>query len=259
MALQHPIYIQHSVAPRRYRECILEQDAIGWKTLLEGVPSKKWKIIQESHYQSIGSKHNAKGWILALVKLLINMAWDQWEHRNDILHRVDKPRQQRALQLLHQNILSQLAEGCQSLSRQDRRYFSFSYNTLISKPLEYKKAWIGNVHAARQAAALRANEANAQRLNFFLPRTGTRQLVPPTAPTADQPTAPANNDSTNNVPPAVNDGNTGTTNRNTVNHTTHNSNANRAAPRRRPNQRRNNPAPEMDSTLLHWMKTGRLR
>jgi hypothetical protein len=105
---------------------------------------------------------------------------------------------------------------------------------LISKPLEYKKAWIANVHAARQAAALRVNEAAAQRLNFFLPRTGTRQLVPPTAPIADPPTAPANN-----IPLT--------------------SNATRAAPRRRPNRRRNTPAPEMDPTLLHWMKTGRLR
>ena len=222
---------------------------------MEGLPTKKWKTIQEAHYINIDSKHNAKRWILALLKLLVNTAWDQWEHRNEILHRIDQPRQQRAIKLLNEEILTQLSLGYQTLPARDRRYFSFSYTSLISKPFEYKKAWISNVYAARQAAvlrseedALRAAQADDQRNNFFLPRV--RRLVPPQLPNIAPP--PANNAPQQNAPQQNAHQNTDNTNNPRA--------GPRAGARRNRRNRRNNPAPDIgDTTLIHWMRTGRLR
>ena len=41
-------------------DLIQDQDTIGWKNLLEGLPSRKWLIVQQRHYKRIGSKRSAR-------------------------------------------------------------------------------------------------------------------------------------------------------------------------------------------------------
>ena len=51
-------------------------------THMEGLAAPHWLLAQQRYYRRIGSKHTGNRWLLALLKLLNNMAWDQWEHRN---------------------------------------------------------------------------------------------------------------------------------------------------------------------------------
>lgn len=162
-------------------QCLLEQDEIGWKNMMEGLPSKKWQIIQNKYYQSIQSQKSGRRWILSVFKLLANMAWDQWEHRNAILHKHDQPRHQRALQLLHQEILAELAKGSRGLNIHDQYHFNVSFLTLRSKSLDYIKAWLLNVQAARKAASERQIRNAQAREEFFVPLS-QREHTPPQMP-----------------------------------------------------------------------------
>ena len=134
-------------------DLIQDQDTIGWKNLLEGLPSRKWLIVQQRHYKRIGSKRSARRWLSALLKRLNAIAWDQWEHRNGILHHPNHPRQQAAVRLLHREMVQEWSTGPANLPRCDRHHFNITSAELFLKPLSYKKAWLQNVHASRQRQA----------------------------------------------------------------------------------------------------------
>ena len=140
------------------RDLIQDQDNIGWKNFLEGLPSRRWRLVQQQHYNLIGSERTSKRWLLALLKLLNNTAWDQWKHRNAILHDPEHPRQRRALQVLHQEIVEEFIAGVADLPPRDCHHFRPTLLDLLQRPLSYKKAWIHNVHSARQRQARRVTQ-----------------------------------------------------------------------------------------------------
>ena len=95
------------------------------------------------------------------------MAWEQWDHRNKILHDTDQPRQQKAKQLLHSEITKEMLISPQRLPRKDRHHFNQAILSLLNKSLDYKKAWISNVHAARQQAAHHQQQNTEKRENLL--------------------------------------------------------------------------------------------
>ena len=85
---------------------ITNQDNIGWKALLEGLPSKYWKshIVADIFEQKINKSPQA--WISEFLHAILTLAWTQWEHWNTILHQIDQPMQQKAEQLLNSLIVT---------------------------------------------------------------------------------------------------------------------------------------------------------
>ncbi len=65
------------------------QNSIGWQQFFEGWISVSWKKAQQSCYSLIHSHHTGYRWITSLIKKLWNVAWNLWEHCNDILHNKD--------------------------------------------------------------------------------------------------------------------------------------------------------------------------
>ncbi len=155
------------------------QDNIGWKNLLEGLAARHWLLAQQRYYLRIGSKCTGKRWILALLKLLNNMAWDQWEHRNAILHRVDQPRHHQAIRLLDDEITNEFILGRDGLQRRDHHHFRHALAPLLNKPLAYKKSWLYNVHHARASAARFRATRTARFFNLAPP---DENLLPPIHP-----------------------------------------------------------------------------
>jgi hypothetical protein len=72
------------------RSAVHMQDALGWQTFLEGGLALYWQFAQQTYFKSIGSKKPGR-WVSALLRKLWTVAWDQWEHRNSILHEQDSP------------------------------------------------------------------------------------------------------------------------------------------------------------------------
>jgi hypothetical protein len=80
---------------------ITHQSKLGWRNLLEGIPSKQWQETQRVYFSRIGSARSPKRWTIAMIQKLWEVAWNMWEHCNGILH--DKE-QSIILQHLNTNI-----------------------------------------------------------------------------------------------------------------------------------------------------------
>ena len=68
---------------------MIAQDRIGWHHFLEGSLSPLWQQVQHDYLLFIGSRRSSLRWVSALICKLWDVAWDQWEHRNGILHETE--------------------------------------------------------------------------------------------------------------------------------------------------------------------------
>ena len=144
--------------PPEVTNAIHAQDAIGWKPFIEGVPSSHWQQVQQQHYDSIDSTKTGRRWLIAILKKLNQTAWDQWEHRNGVLHGPNSPRTRAMIKALDDEILAEWVQGPHDLPARDRHHFSLPLLDLINRSTKYKKAWLHNVHAARQRQVRRASQ-----------------------------------------------------------------------------------------------------
>jgi hypothetical protein len=62
------------------------QGECGWQSFLEGFNTKDWATMQHSFHSSRQASRNGWRWLSELIKKLWATAWDQWEHRNAVLH-----------------------------------------------------------------------------------------------------------------------------------------------------------------------------
>ena len=179
--LDQPVLLTHmdpSIA-----EAVRTQHSIGWKTLLEGLPCTHWQNLQSHHYVTHGIKRSSKKWLDALLTQLHHLAWNQWNHRNDVKHRQAKPEYQRAVRKLNAEIRERYLKGPTSVRLGDRHYLQINLSTILSKTVTFRKHWLLNIIAA-QEFKLRQDTAD-QTANTRTPRTDglhryfPRMLLPP--------------------------------------------------------------------------------
>ena len=132
------------------RDSILEQSVIGWKNLIEGLPSRRWQTLQHSYYADNHSRKSSRRWLHSLLTQLHHLAWKQWEHRNEVKHVLSQPRYKRAMKQLDEEILHRHMQGPRALNPGDRYLLNYSITTLMSKTVAYKKQWLLNIIAAQQ-------------------------------------------------------------------------------------------------------------
>jgi len=95
------------------KQATQSQSLTGWKNLLEGLLSKQWRQVQQRHYNSLWCKKSAKRWIKGMFVHLHTLAWNQWDHRNDIKHCVRRTGQERMNHKLNQEICKLYQSGPQ--------------------------------------------------------------------------------------------------------------------------------------------------
>ena len=131
-------------------EAVQSQTSIGWKNLLEGLFSSKWRQLQQRHYNSQRRRRSSKQWAKGLFLQLHNLAWNQWDHRNNIKHRILRPRHQSEIRALNNAICLLYRTAGRDLPPDYRDHYRFPLVPLLKKSYRYKKHWFSNVMAARQ-------------------------------------------------------------------------------------------------------------
>jgi hypothetical protein len=71
------------------QQAIEAQDRIGWLAFFEGCIVVEWVGVQEAHYIWLGCRNTGKRWDTSLVVKLWEVAWDLWNHRNQIKHNLE--------------------------------------------------------------------------------------------------------------------------------------------------------------------------
>jgi hypothetical protein len=69
-------------------------DSALWNpTFLEGGLAFDWQFAQQRYFKSLRSMQSGRRWVSALIHKLWTVDWDQWEHRNSVLHERDSTKQ----------------------------------------------------------------------------------------------------------------------------------------------------------------------
>ncbi len=129
---------------------IQEQANIGWQAMLEGLLSKRWKLLQMRYYRQQGKQKSINKWQQRLIRLLLQCGQGQWKHRNEYKHILGRPRHKAFEAKLNQCIIQAFRIGEKHLLPGDKHYIQQSLISVLSKPLRNRKQWLLNVHNARQ-------------------------------------------------------------------------------------------------------------
>ena len=124
-----------------------DQQEVGWQSLLEGRMVVGWASRQDDFFRSREYSHTRTGlrWLTSLLLQLMNIAWDQWEHRNGILHHATLgARHQELLQLVQQ----EFATGPGSYPALER-LFAPSLTRISTRTATQLEQWITIVNAHR--------------------------------------------------------------------------------------------------------------
>jgi len=121
------------------------QSMIGWRNLLEGLPSHYMRKLQQQHIIHNQLRSSGKKWTQAFLYKLFRLARLQREHRNEIKHRLKRPRHRRMIQQLHHSITEEMLAGVSALPLVDRCHFEENLVELLQKSLKFKQGWLLNV------------------------------------------------------------------------------------------------------------------
>ena len=122
------------------------QDGIGWQALLEGAPAKGWSDAQQRYYDALGRRNTGERWLTAIIQKLWDVAWDLWDHRNNVLHKKDDGVLRQQLQT---DIREQVNLGSSTVTAQARPLLRQRLAVLLTARTEVQKAWLLRVVNAR--------------------------------------------------------------------------------------------------------------
>lgn len=123
------------------------QHLLGWKSAFEGRFAIGWAALQDDYYKSLPqvTHKNGERWLKTIIAKLFDIAWDQWEHRNGMLHKHEegiKARETRAKVLIEFE-----AGGMQN--RHIRRLLAPGADRISRRPVHQMEEWLYHISLAR--------------------------------------------------------------------------------------------------------------
>jgi hypothetical protein len=137
------------------QDAIRDQHEIGWQQLLEGLPAKKWQMLQQHHYRQEEVRKSSRKWLRGLLLQLHQLGHRQWKHRCEIKEKNTRPNEKDQEDNIHEVIEEEYVRGAGSLMPGDKSLLDYNLVQLLNKTLAYKIGWVTRVGAARQRALRR--------------------------------------------------------------------------------------------------------
>jgi hypothetical protein len=79
------------------QEVLTKQDDIGWELPFTGIWHRDWITVQQQYLQFKGSKQTSKLWLSAVIRHTLQLAFDLWERRNQVIHETVNQKNQLAI------------------------------------------------------------------------------------------------------------------------------------------------------------------
>ena len=128
------------------RTTIEDQDRVGWQAMLEGMPVFGWEEVQQRYLVWRKKRSTGKRWLLAIIQNLWDIAWDLWDHRNNILHDTDT---NLAEQQQNKELEEEFNKGPNTVTREAKLLFRQGLGRLLALPPSAKQAWLIRIRNAR--------------------------------------------------------------------------------------------------------------
>mmetsp|Transcript_11672 Transcript_11672/g.17824 ORF Transcript_11672/g.17824 Transcript_11672/m.17824 type:complete len:215 (+) Transcript_11672:1101-1745(+) len=164
---QHSSYHSPNENFPKLNTAIHQQNLLGWQHFLEGWVSTQWADSQHIYFQWIGKQNTGRHWIVSLIAKLWQVAWDQWEHRNATLHKLDLVPSIEASELLNEEVKIEYSFGIGLLLTKDHYVLGVSLSHLLAQSFEQRKLWLTRIQEAR-AARHRLNQSTLRHLRVLM-------------------------------------------------------------------------------------------
>jgi len=128
---------------------IAKQDALGWDSFLEGTIAIEWQSVQSTYYLFLQSRKTTLRWASALIRKTWEVAWDQWEHRNGILHGNSTIVTFEEIERIELNIRQEFSTGRCQLPKADAYLFRGTVEKILRRKVPQLRNWLEQVEAAR--------------------------------------------------------------------------------------------------------------
>ena len=135
------------------QEACCQQDSIGWYEVFNGFLSWYWLLVVKNHLQQSKSMQSPILWMSQFQKRIWLIPWEQWEHRNKILHN-DNALHASELNAINIEVTAEWNIGFDRLT--DNRYshlFQGDLDQHMRRKPHLKQLWLASVWAARDAEA----------------------------------------------------------------------------------------------------------
>jgi hypothetical protein len=138
---------------------IAAQDRMGWLAFFEGCIAVEWAGVQEAHFIWLGRRNTGKRWATSLVVKLWEIAWDLWDHRNQVKKNIETAQDIARRDTIMQAVRSEYSFGRAGLPRRDWRLFKRPLHSTLASSLHYMDAWLLRVQIARSRHERREADA----------------------------------------------------------------------------------------------------
>ena len=129
------------------------QETIGWERLFYGELAKGWVETQQRYNEWIRNRRSARRWGAELLKKCMDIAWDQWQHRNGILH--DKEKNQNEIQQQQRTeamVREEFEKGADGLLDTERQMMRGGPDRVLRMVVGAREQWIRSIKAGRKMA-----------------------------------------------------------------------------------------------------------
>ena len=141
------------------QHAVREQDSIGWYQLLLGRIAQKWSDSQQRYVDSLHKKNTGRRWAISLIQKALDVAWDMWAQRNEIMHHTLHPRAAAEVARIKVQLQLLYRKGRASLLAQDRLLFCKSEAKLLKgSPIEMLQWTTSVLTATRRAASAKHDQ-----------------------------------------------------------------------------------------------------
>jgi hypothetical protein len=141
-------------------QTIAAQDRIGWLAFFKGCIAIEWAGVQEAHFLWLGRRNTGKRWATSLIVKLWEVAWDLWDHRNQVKKHLETAQDVARQEFLIHAISSEYAFGRNGLPQRDWRLFNRPLLSTLVSSLHYLEAWLLRVQTARLRKDRRDKDAS---------------------------------------------------------------------------------------------------
>jgi hypothetical protein len=152
----------------------------GLARFFEGCIAKEWAGAQHAHFLWLGRRNTGKRWATSMVVKLWEIAWDLWDHRNQIKHNIETDQDVAHSEAILHSVRAEYAFGCTGLPHRDWHLFQCPLLSLLTSSLYYQDVWLIRVQTARTRQnrwATKANDPTVTTAEEDLPNmAGPRQI-----------------------------------------------------------------------------------
>jgi hypothetical protein len=115
---------------------LYQQSLMGWRRFFEGWLVREWMNAQQAYYKIKKSLSSGRRWAIELKKKMWDVAWDLWEHPDNILHKAENGVSVTASWALNRQV-SLAFNDLQSLLLPSHDRLLLSLNLAKNKPSTY--------------------------------------------------------------------------------------------------------------------------